>query len=472
MESHSNFEKQQQYDRIKKLFFDPQSKRGMISLNDEQTEILEASGGRPDLILFQTLYRDFRTELEEDFVRYCEDRMQRFEIDTIEEYLTKTADELTLLLSELDSDNKTSRDDEEDFGGLYDPEMVAVASNKDGTGKATKKHMADLLQVINDSAMGRFNEHFYYFYAYLTHWIGEKDSSYLDNDFLFCIDVGRLKEISNDTILQPKLRYILETYLEAGSTTNSFACHLDINSAELQTKVLRALQKSIGSTAHDFGVLEEARTFLVKERLVKYFAGYKAYRYRMNLSKTHPSRLARLQEQWNAYQQQLRAQKSAKSHTRSSASTSNKNANRKVHTPTSKYSQPGTETPVDLTMITKTQRILNERMKLFDRLPDNQVIEVPFSDSNRSGRGRSAGNQKGRTQNQSDGRTSFNDRLNSAKDKNRGPLTVQYSLTTGLKLKYSDGKSTFDAAPSFNMNGFPTQTRGNTFYSISTAVPD
>lgn len=470
-EAHNNYEKQQQYDKIKKMFFDPQSKRGMIPLNEEQTEILDANAGRPDIILFQTLYRDFRMELEDEFLRYCEDRMRRFGLDTIEEFLSKTADELSLLLNDLDQENRTSRDDEEDYGGLFDPEMGAVATNGDGTAKVTRKHTADLLQVINDASVGRFNEHFYHFYAYLTHWVGEKDTSYLDQDFLFCIDVGRLKEIANENLVQSKIRYILETYLEAGVTSTNFACRLDISSSELQMKILRALQKSLGSNTNDFGILEEARTYLVKERLVKYFAGYKAYRYRMELSKSHPSRLARLQEQWNTYQQQLRAQKSAKSQTRSSAST-HKNQNRKVQTPTSKHSQSGTITPIDLTMITKTQRLLNERMKLFDKLPENQIIEVPFPAVQKLNRGKSANPIKGRNLNQVVATPpTYNERLNSAKDKNRGPLVVQYSLTTGLKLKCSDGKTSFDPVPIYSQNGTVPLTRGNTVYSIN-AVAD
>ena len=202
--------KQLQLDRIRKAYFDPQSKRGVIPMTDEQTELFDANHGRPDAPLLQAIYRDLRLELEEEFIPYCESRIHRFEIETIEEYLSKSVDELTLLFSDLDGDTKTSRDDEDDFGGLFDPDMAALAANKDGTGKVTKKHTAELFQLISDAALGRFNERFYYFYAYLTHWVGEKDSAYLDHDFLFCIDVSRLKEIANEGLLQAKLRYLLE----------------------------------------------------------------------------------------------------------------------------------------------------------------------------------------------------------------------------------------------------------------------
>ena len=460
MESTSNFERQSQIDRMKKVYFDPQSKRGMIPLNPEQMAMLDANNGRPDAAFLNAIYRDFRLELEGDFLRYCEDRIHRFEIETIEEYLSKSADELTLLFNDLEGDTKTSRDDEEDFGGMFDPDIAAIASNKDGTGKATRKHTAELFQLISDAALGRFNERFYYFYSYLTHWVGEKDTAYLDQDLLFCIDVSRLKEIGNDSMLQAKLRYILETYLEGNQTSNNYVCRLDIGSTDLQLRVLRTLQKAVASNANDFSVLEEARTILVKDKLVKYYAGFKAYLFRMNLSKTHPSRLARLQEQWTAYQQQLRTQKSAKSHTRSSASTS-KNQQRKVPSAMSKH-QSAPATPIDLTSMTKTQRSLNERMSFFNKLPENQISEAMFPTIHRPNRPRSGPHQRARGFD--------NERLSSPKDtKHRGPITVQYSLTTGLKLRLADGKSTIEGPPpttSLMVNGLH-QPRGSMAPSMS-----
>ena len=468
METTNNYEKQQQLERIRKTYFDPQSKRGVIPLSEEQTEMLDANHGRPDVALLQSIYRDIRLELEEEFILYCENRIRRFEIETIEEYLSKSVDELTLLFSDLDGDTKTSRDDEDDFGGLFDPDMAALAANKDGTGKVTKKHTAELFQLISDAAMGRFNERFYYFYAYLTHWVGEKDTAYLDQDFLFCIDVSRLKEIANEGLLQAKLRYLLETYLEASTTTNTYTCRLDISSVDLQLKTLRTLQKALTTNVNDFGVLEEARTYLVKERLVKYYAGFKAYLFRMNLSKTHPSRLARLQEQWTTYQQQLRIQKSAKSHTQSSASSvKEKNSSRKPATSMSKY-PTAPSSPIDITSITKTQRLLNERMKTFEKLPSNQVNDVPFPSIAKHQRPRSATTHKARASNYHEGTTGAHDRLHSPKEKNRGAITVQYSLTSGLKLKYSDGKSTIESITNATA-GVLQQPRGSLAHSLSSA---
>src|SRR5690606_1915934 len=112
-----------------------------------------------------------------------EERIQEFEIDSIDDFLSKSTDELALLFN--DSPNGTRIGGDDDDGGLlFDPDIEALAANKDGTGKPTKKHYAELFQLISDAAIGRFNERFYYFYAYLTHWVEEKKSPYLDQDFL------------------------------------------------------------------------------------------------------------------------------------------------------------------------------------------------------------------------------------------------------------------------------------------------
>jgi hypothetical protein len=425
---------------MKKTYFDNQSKRNILPLNDEHAQMLDLNNGRLDQTLLQTFYRDLRFELEDEFVVYCEDRVHEFNMESIDEFLSKSFDELSILFNDLSDGTKTGHDD--DIDALYDPDIEALAANNDGTGKATKKHYAELFQLISDAAIGRFNERFYYFYAYLTHWVDEKKSAYLDQDFLFCIDVSRLKEIANDTMLQAKVRYILETYLEANITSNNYTCRLDLPNTDLQLRFLRSLQKSLASNINDFSALDEARTVLLKDKLVYYYAGFKAYLFRMNLSKTHPSRLARLQEQLNTYQQQhQRANKSAKTTTRSSASTVNKTtSSKKGATVMSKQHPAALAALIDITTITKTQRSLDERMTSFNKIEPNKVYDVPFPTVNKTTRQRSATNTKTRTLNNQDEQTTAKDRLNSDKEKIRGPIYVQYTLTSGLKVKLSDGR--------------------------------
>lgn len=447
---------------MRKTYLDPQSQRNVLPLNEEHMEILDITNGRPDAAFFQALYKDLRVQLEDEFVRYCTDRIREFELDSIDDFLSKPLDELTLLFND-SSDSKPGQDD--DVSALYDPDIEAIAANNDGTGKATKKHYAELFQLIADAAIGRFNERFYYFYAYLTHWVDQKKAQYIDQDFSFCIDVSRLKEIANDGMLQAKVRYILETYLESNVTSNNFNCRLDITNTDLQTRVLRSLQKSLATGLNDFSALDEARTVLVKDKLVYYYAGFKAYLFRMNLIKTHPSRLARLQEQLDTYQQQQRANKSAKTNTRSSASTSNKTGPRKAVSVIAKPPPPaGPATPIDITTVTKTQRILNERMKTFDNIPSNSVNEVPFPTSDKPARQRSATNTKARNGNNHDGQGATTERVNSLKDKNRGPVLIQYTLTSGVKVKYSDGRPIEGSA---NANSAGAQRRASAAYSFA-----
>jgi hypothetical protein len=414
---------------MKKTYFENQSKRNILPLTNKQNDIFESNNTRVDPALIQTLNRDLRIELEKEFIHYCEERIREFQIDSIDNFLLKSTDELALLFNESEANGH----DEDDVGATFDPDIEALASNNDGTGKVTKKHYTELFQLISDAAIGRFNERFYYFYAYLTHWVEQKKVPYLDQDLLFCIDVSRLKEIANDTMLQAKLRYILETYLESTITSNNVNCHLDLPNTELQMRMLRTLQKSLAANINDFNPLDEARTILVKDKLVYYYAGFKAYLFRMNLSKTHPSRLVRLQEQLNTYQQQQQAK------TSSSASTfSKKTVSRKSVSSMSKKHQ---STLIDMTTITKTQRVLNERMKIFEKIPPNQVNDIQFPNvNNKTTRQRSEANNRSRNSNTQDGQGTHIERLNSEKEKNRGPVYVQYTLTSGLKVKFSDGR--------------------------------
>lgn len=450
---------------MKKTFFDIQSKRNILPLTKEQNDIYEGNNTRVDPALIQRLNRDLRLEIEEEFLRYCEERIREFEIDSIDDFLSKSTDELTVLFNESTENGQ----DDDDFNTLFDPDIEALATNNDGTGKATKKHYAELFQLISDAAIGRFNERFYYFYSYLTHWVDQKKAPYLDLDFLFCVDVSRLKEISNEAMLQAKIRYILETYLESTITSNNVNCRLDLSSTDLQMRMLRAIQKSLTANLNEFSSLEEARTILVKDKLVYYYAGFKAYLFRMNLSKTHPSRLIRLQEQLNLYQQQQQAKKSAKTTTRSSASTVNKKQTEtKSVTVSSKPHHSAPSTPIDITTITKTQRVLNERMKTFEKLPANHVNEVLFpniNNNNKSIRQRSATNIKSRNSNQQENL----ERLSSEKEKPRGPIYVQYTLTSGLKVKYSDGKPAVDSTTVAPGTGGLQQPRESFAYSFASA---
>lgn len=451
-------------DRIKKTYLENHSKRNILPLNDKHQETFDINNGRLEPTLAQALYRDLRTEIEEEFFHYCQDRINEFEIDSIEEFLSKSTDELTLLFNEVNEGAKNGQD-EDDLNGLLDPDVEALASNSDGTGKANRKHYAELFQLISDATIGRFNERFYYFYAYLTHWADQKKAPYLDQDFLFCIDVSRLREIANETMLQAKVRYILETYLEAGITSNTYTCRLDLTSTDLQMRMLRALQKSLSANLNDFSSLDEARTSLVKDKLVFYYAGFKAYLFRMNLTKTHPSRLARLQEQLNVYQQQQRANKSPKTTTRSSASTNKNSSGRKAVTVMSKHRPSAPAIPIDITTVTKTQHSLDERMKTFEKIQPNQVNEIPFPNANKSIPQRSTMHQKLRTSTHHDGHNTNAERANSAKEKARGPVLVQYTLTSGLKVKYSDGKLGMDE--SVNSAGMTLlQPRESLAYSI------
>ena len=48
------------------------------------------------------LFRDLRIELEDEFIRYCEDRIHIFEIASIDDFLSKPIDELTALFNSID----------------------------------------------------------------------------------------------------------------------------------------------------------------------------------------------------------------------------------------------------------------------------------------------------------------------------------------------------------------------------------
>jgi hypothetical protein len=431
MELTNPYEKQQHLDRMEKTYFEKQSKRNILPLTDEQNEILQSNNGHPDQILFEVLYRDLRIELEDEFIRYCEDRIHTFEIASIDDFISKSIEDLTTLFNSID-DRSGLGDDDDDFDALFDPDTDASTSNDDGTGKATKKHYGELYQLLSDAAIGRFNERFYYFYAYLTNWVDPNKAPYLDQDFLYCIDVSRLKEIANDSLLQAKLRYIIETYLESTTSTNNYTCRLDLTNTDLQIRMLRALQKSLTVNLHDFSSLDEARTILIKDILIYYYAGFKAYLHRINLSKKHPARMARLQEKFNIQQKQQRPIKPDQ--------TNKSITPQKLGTISPKQNQSESSPPIDITTITKTQRLLNERIKEFETIEANKINDVVFPDINKPKQQGSATNNKSRSTNSQDERKPSTERLNSDKEKHRGPVTVQYTLTSGLKVKYSDGR--------------------------------
>ncbi|UJR27743.1 hypothetical protein I4U23_009018 [Adineta vaga] len=442
------YEKQQYIDRLRKIYFDPRSKRNILPLNDEQNEILNANNGRPDMTLFQLLFRDLRIELEEEFIRYGEDRIHAFEIDSIDDFMCKTVDELTALFNSIE-DGFGLGDDDDDFEALFDPDADTSTSNDDGTGKATKKHYSELYQLLTDATIGRYNERFYYFYAYLTHWVDPKKAPYLDQDLLYCIDVNRLKEIANDALFQQKVRYILDIYLESTTSTSSYTCRLDLANTDLQVRMLRALQKYLTTGANDFSSLDEARTILIKDILVYYYAGFKAYLMRLNANKKRPKYVIKLEEKLNLHQQQ-RADKLEQMSARASPSTTNKNITaRKVPPTSAKQQQTKPTTPVDITIMTKTQRLLNERVKAFETMEPTKVNNVVFPDITKTPGLGSAINNKLRNVNTQDGQVTNTERINSGKEKqHRGPITVQYTLTGGLTVKYSDGRSAVEGAHS------------------------
>lgn len=434
-------------------------------------DLLEIADGRPDAQLLQNIYRDVRAAMEDEFIRYCNTRVIEFEINTVDEFLSKSYDELTLLFNDTNEGRKGGFA-EDDTGLLYDPDVEALVANSDGTGKVSKNHLPELLKLIADASTGRFNERFYYFYSYLTHWVDEKKAPFIDQDFLFCIDASRVKEIANDALLQSKVRYILETYFEGNLTASTFTCRLDVPNAELQTRIVRSLQKYLTSNVSDFSALEDARTNLVRDKLVLYYAGFKAYLFRMNLTKTHPSRLARLQEQLDQYQEQQRQQasKSAKTVTRSSASTNKNSVSRKNVTVMSKTHPVPSTTSYDITKVTKTQRILEERTKNFEKLPSHKIDDVNFPNGNKPARQRSATNHgKSRSSNNQEGHIVNIDSLNSFKEKAaKGPVSVQYTLTSGLRIRYSDGRPMEGSASGAGGTG-AQQRRISAAYSFASA---
>ncbi|CAF4434611.1 unnamed protein product, partial [Rotaria magnacalcarata] len=80
-------EKQQQLDRLRKTYFDVNSKRNILPLSDEQSETLAINDGRPDSQFIQNVYREIHNAFEDEFVRYCNERIQEFEIDSIDDFL-------------------------------------------------------------------------------------------------------------------------------------------------------------------------------------------------------------------------------------------------------------------------------------------------------------------------------------------------------------------------------------------------
>jgi hypothetical protein len=132
MELTNPYEKQQHLDRMEKTYFEKQSKRNILPLTDEQNEILQSNNGHPDQILFEVLYRDLRIELEDEFIRYCEDRIHTFEIASIDDFISKSIEDLTTLFNSID-DRSGLGDDDDDFDALFDPDTDASTSNDDGT---------------------------------------------------------------------------------------------------------------------------------------------------------------------------------------------------------------------------------------------------------------------------------------------------------------------------------------------------
>ena len=106
-------------------------------------------------------------------------------------------------------------------------------------------------------------------------------------------------------------------------------------------------------------------------------------------------------------------------------------------------------------------------MKTFDKIEDNKVKDVPFPNSGKPTRRRSVTNNKIRNSNNQDGQGTNIERLNSVKEKARGPVLIQYTLTSGLKIKYSDGRP-IEGSANGNSAAAP-QRRGSAAYSLGSA---
>ncbi|CAF0887353.1 unnamed protein product [Adineta steineri] len=152
--------------------------------------------------------------------------------------------------------------------------------------------------------------------------------------------------------------------------------------------------------------------------------------------------------------QQLSASRLDKtSTTRSTPSLPNKNIPptiRKAPSGTSKQQKLESTAPADITTVTKTQYLLNERTKAFETLAPIKANDVAFPDISKTTGLGSAATSKLRTAASQDGQGTSTDRLNSEKEKkeHRGPVTIQYTLTSGLIIKYSDGRSAVEGAHS------------------------
>jgi hypothetical protein len=105
-------------------------------------------------------------------------------------------------------------------------------------------------------------------------------------------------------------------------------------------------------------------------------------------------------------------------------------------------------------------------MKTFDRIQSNQVSDLIFPNTNnKPTRQRSATNHRSRQTNHQDGQAAHLERTNSAKEKNRGPVYIQYTLTSGLKVKFSDGRPILEMGPN-GAGGGSQQPRDSIAYSF------
>ncbi|CAF1206547.1 unnamed protein product, partial [Didymodactylos carnosus] len=381
MDATNHLEKQQMLDRMKKFYLDVQSKRTVIPLNEKLTQQL--SGGRPDSPFLRSAYKELRNELEDEFVSFCEDCAREFQIESVEEFLSKSSTELTMLFNEAgdyftNGGDKLGDDDDQTATSGNDE----YEKNNDGRGKPTKKHFTELFNLIQDAAVGRYNPKFFYFYAYLTHFVNKDKVPYLDRDLLFCIDVSRIKEIANDAMLQAKLKYILETYLES---TTPPAIQIDITNYELNMRMIKSLQKALQASVHEYSAFEEARMQLIKEKLVFYYAGFKNYLFRQNnandrlitkstypVMKTTVQQIAQIKQKPSAVVNVLITEVNENEQPQPER----KVVPRKAITVLSRHST--VTPPQDLTAITKTQRVLDARMDEFQRIKSPKVSDVQF----------------------------------------------------------------------------------------------
>ncbi|CAF4298126.1 unnamed protein product, partial [Didymodactylos carnosus] len=360
--------------------------------------------------------------LEGEFVLFCEDCTKEFQIQSLKEFLSKSNTELVMLFNE-SSNYSTSESNKFDDDDEDKTEVDEYDENNDGKRKPKKKHLTELMNLIQDEAIGKYNPQFFYFYAYLTHFINKDETPYLDRDLLFCIDVLRMKQITNNAILQAKLKYILETYL------SSPTIQIDLINDELNMRMIKSLQKAIQSNIHEYSAFDHARIQLIKEKLVFYYAGFKNYLFYQNSKNNHLTKKSNFPILKTTIHPNMNIkQKSTNNVLLTELKENKQQMKQKSSTYTSitkTILKHSTSTPPqDLTTMTKTQRVLDARMDEFQRIKLPKVTDVQFPKKTQMMEKYAQNNDE-------------KDQSNSVNSKH-GCVLINYTLTGGLKVKVID----------------------------------